>query len=361
VSDGELAAYVELYAAAAATFDTTEVSIEVADSEDGPALTSAPAQIMAPKENDVRLAQAVVMTRMLPPGRYVARAQITRGGKPAGALVRPFILEAPTSTLSYEEGGSVLVPTALLASISRFERDAVLKPEVVSAMLDVVQQGSPGLKSAMTEARAGRYGAAALEALSSGDQPAAAFLKGLDLLTKGQLDQAATQFNAAAGPRREYFPAAFYLGACLASAGRDREAAGVWQLAIGQQPRPVIAYTLFADARLRDAQPKSVIDVLSPVFQRNPEDDQVARRLSMAYVMVGRYSDALPVLDQYLAKHPADADAIFSAIMAHYEVSSRQKVPLSDVDRAKLTRYARAYKGPQQALISKYLDALQAR
>jgi TolA-binding protein len=103
------------------------------------------------------------------------------------------------------------------------------------------------LKDAVAEARAGRYGPAALDALASGDQPAAQFLKGLDLFVKGQIDQAAIQFQAAAGPRREYFPAAFYLGACLASAGRDRDAAGVWQLAMGQEPRPSFAYTLFAD------------------------------------------------------------------------------------------------------------------
>ena len=360
VADGRVAAFVELYAQAPAVFETAEVAIEIADNEGSPALTTVPAQIVPNREGDSRVAHAIVMARMLPPGRYVARAQITRGGKPAGALIRPFILE-PTTGASVEEGGTVVVPTSLLASISKFDREAVLKPEVVSTMLDAVQQGSPALKDAMVEARAGRYGAAALDALANGDQPAAAFLKGLDLLTKGQLDQAATQFNAAAGPRREYFPAAFYLGACLASGGRDRDAAGVWQLAIGQQPRPPIAYLLFADARLREGQPASVIEVLAPAFARTPGDDQLARRLSLAYVLMGRYADAVPVLDTYLAKHPADADALFSAIMAQYEVTSRAKVPLSDIDRAKLTRYAKAYKGPQQALVSKYLDALQGR
>jgi len=81
----------------------------------------------------------------------------------------------------------------------------------------------------------------------------------------------------------------------------------------------------------------------------------------MAYVMTGRYGDALPVLEQYLAKHPGDPDALFSAIMAKYELASKAKVALSDVERAQLTRYAKAYKGPQQALISKYLEALQPR
>jgi tetratricopeptide (TPR) repeat protein len=298
-----------------------------------------------------------VTARMLPPGRYLARATITRGGKPAGVLSRPFVLEA-TPGGTADEGAMVVVPMSLLSSIEKFDREIMLKPEVVTAMLDVAQQTSPTLKDAFAEARSGKYGPAALDALSSGDQPAAMLFRGLDLLSKGQAPQASIQFQNAAGPRREYFPAAFYLGALLAASGRDQDAAGVWQMSLGTAPRPAFVYTLFADARLRSGQPSSVIDVLKPVLQRTPEDDKIAKRLAMAYVMTGRYSDALPVLETYLAKHPADPEALFSVIMAQYEVTSRAKVSLSDVERAKLTRYAKAYKGPQQALISKYLDAL---
>jgi hypothetical protein len=78
-------------------------------------------------------------------------------------------------------------------------------------------------------------------------------------------------------------------------------------------------------------------------------------------VMTGRYAEAVPVLDTYLAAHPSDSDALFSVIMAQYEVTTKAGVSLSSVERAKLTKYARAYKGPQQALISKYLDALQPK
>jgi VWFA-related protein len=360
VHDGRVAAYVELYAASPAAFADTAVTIEIADDGDGAPLTGAAAQIVPSKTDGSRIAQAIVAARMLPPGRYVARASITRGGKPAGMLMRPFILEAAPAG-GGDGGAAVAVPVSMLASIGRFDREVMLKPEVVSAMLDAAQQASPALKDAMAEARAGRYGPAALDALSNGDQPAAMFLRGLDLLTKGQHEQAATQFQSAAGPRREYFPAAFYLGALLAGAGRDQDAAGVWQLGIGKAPRPSFAYTLFADARLRTGQPASVIDVLEPALERLPADDQIAKRLAMAYVMTGRYDRAVPVLDAYLAKHPADPDALFSAIMAQYEIAARAKVGLSDVERAKLTRYAKAYKGPQQALIAKYLDALQPR
>ncbi len=360
VSDGQLAAYVELYAAAPSGFDATAVAVEIADDEGGAALTEGMAHIVPSSDGDSRIAQAVVTASMLPPGRYVARASITRGGKPAGVLVRPFILDAPAGGAA-AEGAPVAVPMSLVTSIARFDREMMMKPDVVSAMLDAAQRSSPALKEAIAEARAGRYGPAALDALSNGDQPAAMFLRGLDLLTKGQTEQAATQFQNAAGPRREYFPAAFYLGALLAGAGRDRDAAGVWQLGIGSAPRPSFAYTLFADARLRTGQPASVIDVLKPALERTPGDDQIAKRLAMAYVMTGRYGDALPVLESYLAKHPGDPEALFSVIMAQYEVASRANVSLSNVERTRLARYAKAYKGPQQALVAKYVDALRAR
>jgi VWFA-related protein len=357
VSDGRLAAYVELYAASPGSFADTAVSLEIADDEHGTALTTVPARLVDGNGPGQKIAQAVVPARMLPPGRYVARAQITRGGQPAGVLARPFVLEAPRSA---EEGGVIAVPAALVA-VPKFERETVLKPEVVASILDIAEQASPGLAGAFSEARAGKYGPAALSALAGGDQSAAMFLRGLDLLLKGQIQEAANQFNTAAGPRRDYFPAAFYLGALMAAGGRDRDAAGVLQLSFGRETRPSLAYTMFADARLRDGQPGSVIDVLKPALERLPGDDQIARRLAAAYVLTGKYADAVPVLETYLAKHPADPDALFSMIMAQYEVTSRAKVPLSDVDRAKLEEYARAYKGPQQALVEKYLDALAVR
>jgi tetratricopeptide (TPR) repeat protein len=184
------------------------------------------------------------------------------------------------------------------------------------------------------------------------------FLRGLELFTKGELDQAAIQLQNAAGPRREYFPAAFYLGACSAAAGRDRDAAGVWQLAIAKGEHPTLAYLLFADARLRENQPAPVVEVLRPLFERAPQDDEIAKRLATAYVMLGKYVEAVPVFDGYLARHMDDQDALFSALMSHYEAGSRAGVPLSDFDRAKLTKYASAYKGPQTALVGKYLSAL---
>jgi VWFA-related protein len=350
-----LAATVELYAAAPEALEQAAVTVEIADGQDGPTLAAGPARLFPGPHPTTRIAQAVMPTEALPPGRYLARAKISRGGQPAGLLMRPFVL-APSA-----ETTAAGARWDLTGWVTPFDRKAVTDPGVVASMLDMVLKASPALAGAAAAAREGKYGAAAVEALDAGDQSAAMFFRGLDLFMKGQCTQAAVQFHNASGPRRSHFPAAFYLGACFAADGRDREAAGVWQLAIGDQPRPAVAYALFADARLRDGQAESVIEVLEPAHRRDPSDEALAKRLGIAFVMAGRYAEAIPVLDGYLARNQADQDSLFAAIVAHYEAASREGVPLSDVERSKIARYAKAYTGPQQALVAKYVSSLDPK
>jgi Flp pilus assembly protein TadD len=307
-----------------------------------------------------RAASGVLGTGVLPPGRYVARAQITRGGRTIGALARPFVLERAAGAPAIAPAAVAAAAVSFGGSLPPFDRSAALSDDLVGEMLDLVEQRSPALTAVVSEARAGRYGPAALEALSEGDQTTAAFLRGLDFFAKGQLQEAVTQLDIASGPAREFFPAAFYLGAVFAAAGQDREAAGIWQLALGTEARPAAVYPLIADARLRDGQPASAIEVLQPAYDRNPSNDDIARRLGMAYVMTGRHAEAVPVLDAYLTRHGTDEDMLLAAIIAQYEVA-RAGQSLSNVDRAKLLGYAKAYRGEHRALIDKYLETLQVR
>ncbi|OFW04466.1 MAG: hypothetical protein A3I61_11690 [Acidobacteria bacterium RIFCSPLOWO2_02_FULL_68_18] len=346
-------AFLELYSTSSAVLDATRVTFEIADDQDSPALLEVPAPLAPGAGPSDRVGQGVMSAVLLPPGRYVARARVVRGGKVAGLLARPFILDAPAD-------GAVPVPF-LRGAVAQFNRAATLAPELVRGMLDAVEKRSPALGGPLTEARAGRYGAAALEALTGGDEIAAAFFKGLEWYAKGQLNEAATQLNLAAGARREFFPAAFYLGAVFAAAGRDRDAAGVWQMAIGKEPRPAVAYLLLADARLRDGQPDSVIDVLKPAHEQQPADDEIAQRLASAYLMTGRYQEALPVLERYVSRHPADQIALFAAVFAQYHVVTRERLAVSPSDQARLAKYVQAYTGPYKALLSKYLQIMRGR
>jgi Flp pilus assembly protein TadD len=235
-----------------------------------------------------------------------------------------------------------------------------MKGELLTELLNMVEKRSATLKDAMVEARAGRYGPAALEALTAGDQAVAAFLRGVDLFGKGQLEQAATQLQLAAGPRRDFFPAAFYLGAIYASVGRDRDAAGVWQMALGSEARPAVVYTMVADARLRDGQPGSAIEILKPAYDRDPANDEIGKRLAMAYAMTGKYAEALPIADKYLERHATDQDVLLAAIMSQYELFRSGQV-LSNIDRAKIRKYSLAYKSSNRALIDKYVTTMEAR
>ena len=355
VDNGALAAFIELYSTTPASLTNTDVTFEIATDQDSPALATSPATLVGDAQAPRRMAQAAIEAAVLPPGRYIARAKISYAGKPAGVLIRPFVL----GTL--RAGAIVNTGPVKLGDIARFDRSAVLAPAVVNGMLETIAARGPAVKDALTEARAGRYGAAALEALTAGDQTVAQFMRGLEFYTKGQLEQAATQLSLAAGPRREFFPASFFLGAAYAEAGRDRDAAGVWQLAIGAEQRPSAAYAMLADARFRSGQPESVVDILKPAYDRTPADDQIARRLGLAYVVIGRYADAVPVLDAYLTRNVTDQDVLFAAIYSHYEAMTRAKTLLPEADRAKLKKYASAYKGPQQALVARYLQSLAVR
>lgn len=354
--DAELAAVLELYSTNPAVFASTSVAFEVADDVEAPALVTSAADIVDGAQPTSRTAQAVIPTRAIPPGRYVVRARLVRNGSVVGLLSRPFVLRGPAG------GQPALLPAVILASPALtppFDRAAAEAPELRTSLLADVERRWPSLGPALAEARAGRYGAAALEALGAGNQDAAAFLKGLEFFTRGQFEQAATQLNVAAGPRREFFAAAFYLGASLAALGRDRDAASVWQLAIGNEPRPAQVYVHFADARLRDGQPQSVVDVLEGVWQRTPTDTAVGRRLATALARTGRTFDALPVFEQYLARHPDDQEVLVSAILAQYEASTRSGLALSERERTRLTGWARAYTGPERALIDRYVNSVR--
>jgi hypothetical protein len=349
--EGNVAAFLEMYSTAPASFETTSVNFEIADDQDSPALLTVLAQMIPAAQPTQRISQGVMSPAMLPPGKYVARARVTRGSNVAGVLVRPFIVDGSAR-------GALPMPF-LQGNVAKFDPKVAMRRDLLDAMLDSVAKSSPELKSPLAEARAGRYSAAALEALTAGNQTAAAFFKGLDWYSKGQLNDAATQLALAAGPRREFFPAAFYLGATFAAAGRDREAAGIWQLAMGKEPRPTITYILLADARLRDGQSDSVIDVLKPTYDRNPADDEIGQRLASAYLMTGRYAEALPVLDGYLTRHPNEQVALFAAVFAQYHVVTRERLAVSAADQTKLARYVRAYQGPYQPLLAKYLEIMR--
>jgi tetratricopeptide (TPR) repeat protein len=212
---------------------------------------------------------------------------------------------------------------------------------------------------ALAAARSGNFDAVT-EALKSArhDQLAPVFLTGLALYSKGDFEGAAAKFRESLRLDSEFFPAAFYLGACYAAGGRDREAVGAWQTSLITESSAPFIYTLLADAmvRLKDYTP--ALDILNEATTLFPGNPDVQLRLGTTLALAGRPGDALTTLDAYLAKRPADHERLFLAMRVLYDVRSRgASVGTAAEDRERFARYAAAYAaagGPDAATVEQW-------
>jgi Flp pilus assembly protein TadD len=121
-----------------------------------------------------------------------------------------------------------------------------------------------------------------------------------------------------------------------------------------------LAYLLLADARLRARQASAVVDVLATVT-RGPADDDLTRRLATAYVVTGKYEQALDLLDGYVKRHGDDQAAAFGYVFAQYVVTTKEGAILSSAEQARIAGLAKAYTGPDKTLLARYASALSSR
>ena len=367
----ELHGYVELFSEAPEQLKNATVVIEVAQNETARALDSTPARFQLQGDRR-RVAEAGVPIALLPPGDYVARAVVMVSGKKVGQVARPFRVTRPAATIASPGAGTVpmraAAPIAFTSKIDAFDKSSVLAPQVVGFFLDRLSAAAASsaatLRPAVDSVRAGKFDEA-MDALKStpDDQLAAVFLKGLVLFHRGDLNGAATKFRDALRMDSEFYSAAFYLGACYAAGGKDREAAGAWQTSLITESNASFVYTLLGDALLRLRDMDQAIDVLTEARTLWPNDDQVTLRLGTALVMANKPAEAMKVLDPYLAAHPTDTDRLYLALRALYEArSSGRTLTSADADRALFVRYADAYaaaKGPQLALVEQWRKVIE--
>jgi len=367
----ELHGYVELFSEAPEQLKNATVVIEVAQNETARALDSTPARFQLQGDRR-RVAEAGVPIALLPPGDYVARAVVMVSGKKVGQVARPFRVTRPAATIASPGAGTVpmraAAPIAFTSKIDAFDKSSVLAPQVVGFFLDRLSAAAASsaatVRPAVDSVRAGKFDEA-MDALKStpDDQLAAVFLKGLVLFHRGDLNGAAAKFRDALRMDSEFYSAAFYLGACYAAGGKDREAAGAWQTSLITESNASFVYTLLGDALLRLRDMDQAIDVLTEARTLWPNDDQVTLRLGTALVMANKPAEAMKVLDPYLAAHPADTDRLYLALRALYEArSSGRTLTSADADRALFVRYADAYaaaKGPQLALVEQWRKVIE--
>ena len=64
------------------------------------------------------------------------------------------------------------------------------------------------------------------------------------------------------------------------------------------------------------------------------------------------------MLESYLTRNPTDPDALFAAVLAKYQLTLAAGNTLTSGEQTTLRTYASAYKGPQAALMARYLTAM---
>ena len=353
----EMHAYLELFSEVPEQLRAATVVMEIAQNESARALDSVTARLQG-TETQRRSAEAALPIGTLAAGEYVARAIVSVGGRKVGQVVRPFRIARPARTITAPGASSAApgtaAPIAFTSRIERFDKTSVLAPQVVGFFLDrlsaTAASSAAAVRPALASVRDGRFdeAMAALERTPD-DQLAAVFLKGLVLLHRGDLEGAATRFRDALRIDSEFYSAAFYLGACYAAGGKDREAAAAWQTSLITEASAPFIFTLLGDALLRIRDVDQAIDILTEARALWPANDEVGLRLGTALAMA--------------SKPPADHELLFLALRALYEARRAGKALTSpDGDLTRFARYADAYaaaKGPQQAQVEQWRKSMQ--
>jgi VWFA-related protein len=372
-----LVGYTELYSEAEPQLATAEVALEIAVSSEGRPLASTSMQMGVAPGRGRRTLQGSLPLALLSPGSYVARAVISANGRPIGRVTRPFTLvRGATASSVASSGEAAAAPSAsakptvpFTSRIDSFDRSAVLTRPVVGFFVNqIARPGLPALPDELTSAiglaRSGRFDDAGRVAETArSDHFAAPFIAGLGHLAQGDLQRAALSFGASLQSAPEFFPAAFYLGACYAADGRDREALVAWRAGLVVEPEAPFMHTVVADALLRLRDTTQAVVVLRQAAAVWPDNDEIQMRLGTALATAGSELDAIRTLDGYLTRHPDDHERLLLAMRLIYDARAAGRVIESaDADRARFLRFFDAYGnsgGRERALVEGWKRAIE--
>ncbi len=361
---GSMAALLEAYSSQPVALDAM---LEILRDENSAPLAAVPMRIGVGSSPEITNASAQLSTAALPPGRYLARATVRQGGKSHGHLLRPFRVVAPSTAAVGAVPASSRVPDEmallLLGGVANFDRKELLTPAMVTSMLAIAEARPSGSSAAVTQARGGDLGGAAMAALSENDQALANFLKGLELFQGANVDRATLQFQSAMQIAPTFAPARLLFGASLAEARRHKEAAGLIQSAATAPPNATLA-RIAGEEWIKAGQYTLAVQPLELAVQQPNADASSRKLLGIAYVLGGRPADAATVLSPYLDTNPTDGAALLAAIYSTYQrhLAEPQTSTLA-TDKTNITKWAKAYsgtKGPLQPLVTAWVQHVAA-
>jgi tetratricopeptide (TPR) repeat protein len=122
-------------------------------------------------------------------------------------------------------------------------------------------------------------------------------------------------------------------------------------------------YPVLIDGLLRIGDSEQALEFLKEAEPTFTDRMEYVRRLAQAYALAGRYDDARPLADEYLAAHPDDTDMLFLALHLLYERHASGDT-LSAEDIARFTAYAGRYEsrnGVQILIVRGWKKAVGAR
>ncbi len=365
VATGRLAAMMEVYAPDMPALEGVEGRLEIVAADGAAPLATEAMRVARGDTPEVAVLEAALNTAPLPPGRYLARATVVHGGKAQGHIVRPFRVVAAAREADAMPVLPMPLPAelraAMLANLPIVDRQTLLTPAVLTAVMQAAARTRPpAAADALATARTGKLGAAALDALAAGDQPLAAFLRGLEFFSQGQLDRAIQQLQVAMQQAPAFAPARLYLGAALAAGSKYREAAGLLQSVTADAAIPAPIAQMAGLSWLHAGDAALAIETL----QQAGDDGATTRMLALAYVVGSRPADAMPLLAAHLAANPNDQAALLAAIYAAYAAHVPAPRPESlETDRARAAAWAKSYtslKGTHQGLVDAWIGYLQS-
>jgi VWFA-related protein len=354
----------------------SDVTFEVAATNDGPALVKTNASVSAGSREGSALAHGVTDMRVLPPGDYVARVKVTSGSAPIGEIRRPFsVLGAPAAAAApsatgvtatiIERKAPAPIAARTLGAVKPFAVDQVLAPQVLGAFLDQAatrpEASSPMIKELVQRARTSGVKELYVSDTLAAEAPVASFLRGLMLLEQKKYDLAANAFRSAMRGAPDFYPAMVYLGACYAAGGKDKEAAGAWRTALIKEGDRLALHSLLTDALLRSGNGEMAFETVAGARARWPDDDDLKRRFVVASLLAGRSAEGLQVLDELVQKQLEDEPSLALALLTLYEAFvAGRPIEAVEQDRARMMRLADLYRtrgGPSLALVETWVAA----